>query len=85
MRIFVKKCFFDLFACKILKKVSRNQESIGCSKRFLSILCYFLEIADLRKKRRVNRVTALSPRETRKTTTGSRTGSDRVSIILENT
>ena len=38
---FAKSAFFDLFAWKMLKKVFKNQESIGCSKRFLSIFATF--------------------------------------------
>ena len=38
---FSKSAFFDLFAWKILKKVSKNKESIGYSQRFLSIFAIF--------------------------------------------
>ena len=38
---FSKSAFFDLFAWKMLKKVLKNHESKGCSKRFLSIFAIF--------------------------------------------
>ena len=38
---FSKSAFFDLFAWKMLKKVSKNKESIGYSQRFLSIFTIF--------------------------------------------
>ena len=38
---FAKSAFFDLFAWKMLKKRSKNHESIGWSKRFLSIFAIF--------------------------------------------
>ena len=38
---FSKSAFFDLFAWRMLKKRSKNHESIGYSKRFLSIFAIF--------------------------------------------
>ena len=38
---FSKSAFFDLFAWKMLKKGSKNKESIGYSQRFLSIFAIF--------------------------------------------